>query len=98
MGLAGITVVGRKIDDLKAIVGKMANKQTASQEQILENQSKILDHMAQLSKTQAKLTKVPKGTPARKSWYVKRRYVMDTVFEGLASDGGPRLVGLVGGS
>ncbi|CAM9324987.1 unnamed protein product [Ectocarpus sp. 13 AM-2016] len=98
MGLAGITVVGRKIDDLKTIVGKMANKQAASQEQILENQSKILDHMAQLSKTQAKLTKVPKGTPARKSWYVERRYVMDTVFEGLASDGGPRLVGLVGGS
>ncbi|CAB1113373.1 unnamed protein product [Ectocarpus sp. CCAP 1310/34] len=76
----------------------MANKQAASQERILENQSKILDHMDQLSKTQAKLTKVPKGTPARKSWYVKRRHVMDTVFEGLASDGGPRLVGLVGGS
>ncbi|CAN0402751.1 unnamed protein product, partial [Ectocarpus sp. 8 AP-2014] len=98
IGLAGITVVGRKIDDLKTVVEKMANKQAASQEQILENQGKILEHMGQPSKTPAKLAKVPKGTPARKSWYVKRRHVMDTVFEGLASDGGPRLVGLVGDS
>lgn len=39
---------------------------------------------------------MPYGTPAPKSWHVKRQGVMNKVIEGLTRKGGPRLVGLVG--
>ena len=51
-----------------------------------------------LPKPPARLAKVPKGTPASKSWHVERHQVMEQTFEALTEDGGPRLVGLVGDS
>ena len=52
--------------------------------------------LTRLQKPPAKLAKVPKGTPARKTWHVKRQRVMDTVCESLFREGGPHHVGLVG--
>lgn len=54
--------------------------------------------LARLPKPPAKQAPVPKGTPIRKSWYVKRRHVMEKVCEALTGDEGPHLVGLVGDS
>ncbi|CAM9264189.1 unnamed protein product, partial [Laminaria digitata] len=51
-----------------------------------------------LSRQPARLAKVPKGTPASKSWHVERCQVMKKAVEALTGDGGPRLVGLVGHS
>ncbi|CAM9267893.1 unnamed protein product [Ectocarpus fasciculatus] len=48
--------------------------------------------------SQTKTAKVPRGTPLRKSWQIERTHVMDAVSAALISDGGPRLVGLVGRS
>ena len=58
-------------------------------------QQAVLERM---QKTPAKQATVPKGTPARKSWHVERRGVMDTVFNALTAGTGPRVVGLVGHS
>ena len=51
-----------------------------------------------VQKTPAKQATVPKCTPARKSWHVERRDVMDAVFRALTGGVGPMLVGLVGHS
>lgn len=45
-----------------------------------------------------KVTKVPDGTPVRKTWHIKRRHVVRAVFEALTGDEVPCLVGLVGDS
>ncbi len=74
---------------------QIGKRQAAKQDAILANQEMILGH---LPVPPAKLAKVPKGAPARKSWHVERRHVVDTVLRALAGGGETRLVGLVGGS
>lgn len=59
-------------------------------------QRDVLNH---LPRPPPKLSKVPRGTPVRKSWHVERRRVTEKVFEALRSGGmSPQLVGLVGDS
>lgn len=45
-----------------------------------------------------KQAQVPKGTPVRQSWYVRRERVQQIVCEELRRGGSPRIVGLVGES
>lgn len=51
-----------------------------------------------MQKTTPKQAQVPKGTPARQSWYVRRERVQQIVCEELRRGGSPRIVGLVGES
>ncbi|CAM9144801.1 unnamed protein product [Ectocarpus sp. 12 AP-2014] len=95
LSLAGVAILEGKTSDLTAMVERMGTNQAATQEIILANTETIIDR---LPKTPAKLAKIPKATPIRKSWHVERLYVMERVFEALTADGGPRLVGLVGDS
>ena len=46
----------------------------------------------------AKKARVPRGTPALKSWYVERQRVKDDVIKGLTAGSAPRMVALVGES
>lgn len=73
----------------------MGRSQAASQEQMLANQDILI---GRLPKPAAKLAKIPKGTPTRKSWHVERHQVMESVLEALTDKGGLRLVGVVGAS
>ncbi|CAM9940537.1 unnamed protein product, partial [Ectocarpus fasciculatus] len=95
LSLAGVAILEGKTSDLTAMVEHMGKSQAAAQERILANTETIIDR---LSKTPAKLAKIPRGTPVRKSWHVQRVDVMERVFEALTADGGPHLVGLVGDS
>ncbi|CAM9799147.1 unnamed protein product [Ectocarpus sp. 8 AP-2014] len=95
LSLAGVAILEGKTSDLRAMVERTGSNQAAAQETILANTETIIDR---LSKTPAKLAKIPKATPIRKSWHVQRVDVMERVFEALTADGGPRLVGLVGDS
>lgn len=74
---------------------QVSTRQAANHEAVIASQHSILQR---LPKPPNKLAQVPEGTPVRKSWYVERSQVMDTVFEALTGDEGPRLVGLVGDS
>eukprot|EP00903_Cladosiphon_okamuranus_P018330 g16862.t1 len=74
-------------DLILAGVASVAMHLATRQEQLLESRP-----------AQPKLAKIPKGTPAQKSWHVHRRQVDEVVFEALTGDGAPRLVGLVGDS
>lgn len=61
--------------------------------------SKQDEILTRLPKPLAKLAKVPKDTPARKSWHVERQRVTESVRESLFCEAGPRVVvGLVGDS
>lgn len=77
---------------------RMVKNHAAGQRELLENQRSMLDRLQSLSKPPAKMADVPQGTPTKKSWYVDRHDVMETVFEALIGEGEPRLVGLVGDS
>lgn len=61
-------------------------------------QRDMRDLLERVQKAPATLASIPKGTPTRKSWYVERRRVMETVLGAFRSGTPPRLVGLVGGS
>lgn len=80
----------------------MDKSHAARQEIILTNHRSFKRRQEELGerlpKPPARLAKVPKGTPASKSWHVERRQVMEKAFEALTEGGGPRLVGLVGDS
>lgn len=65
------------------------------QEAVDTKQDEIL---TRLPKSPAELAKVPRGAPSRKSWYVQRQQVTETVRESLFREGGPHFVGLVGDS
>ncbi|CAN0332873.1 unnamed protein product [Ectocarpus fasciculatus] len=95
LSLAGVAILEGKTSDLTAMVERMRKSQAATQETILANTETIIDR---LPKTPAKLARIPKGTPIRKSWHVERAHVMERVLEALTADGGPHLVGLVGDS
>lgn len=62
----------------------------------MENRKPRPGHVGSLPMPQMKLADVPNGTPAHKSWHVESHRVMETVFEALNSEGGQRLVRLVG--
>ncbi|CAM9913189.1 unnamed protein product, partial [Ectocarpus fasciculatus] len=95
LSLAGVAILEGKTSDLTAMVVRLGCSQAATQETILANTETIIDR---LPKTPAKLARIPKGTPIRKSWHVERAHVMERVLEALTADGGPHLVGLVGDS
>ncbi|CAN0015880.1 unnamed protein product [Ectocarpus sp. 12 AP-2014] len=92
LSLAGVAILEGKTSDLRAVLERMGKSQAA--EEMIHTET-IIDRP---SMTPAKLAKIPKGTPIRKSWHVERLHVVERVFEALTTDGGPRLVGLVGAS
>eukprot|EP00752_Nemacystus_decipiens_P012279 g10885.t1 len=92
MGLAGIADIRGNVNQLLAQSESRAEKQN----EILENIRKISERLRVPPPT-AKLASVPKGTLVHKPWHVERRRVMATVLEALTREGGPPLVGLVGG-
>eukprot|EP00903_Cladosiphon_okamuranus_P021305 g19576.t1 len=96
--LGGIAIVDGKTDDVKALLERISANQEVNQQQLLANQDEMLERIRNLSRTLVKLAKVPDGVPVRKTWYVERRDVMETVLEELTYGGLPRLVALVGDS
>eukprot|EP00903_Cladosiphon_okamuranus_P014791 g13702.t1 len=84
LGLAGMAILEGKVDFIKE---RLERVNMIQEEATASN----------LQRSKVRLAKVPTSTPVSKSWHVKRRRVMEAVFEAFTCDG-ERLVGLVGDS
>ncbi|CAM9661379.1 unnamed protein product, partial [Pylaiella littoralis] len=94
LGLAGIAVLNGKVDGMKAMLVSCTT-QAVTGCYVLADLDIV---MTNIPKPPPKVATVPRGTPARKSWHVERRQVMEAVLEALTGGGGPRLAGLFGAS